>query len=139
MVTDPIADMLTRIRNAGKAKHSYVMIPGSKIKAEIVRVLKEQGYIKNFEIIPNDTGNDLKVQLKYFGNSGNSDYDIGKHTIIEIERVSKLGRRVYSKSKDIKPVYNGLGIAIISTSKGIKTDKEAREQNLGGEILCHVW
>ncbi len=139
MVIDPIADMLTRIRNAGKAKHSYVMIPGSKIKTEIVRVLKEQGYIKDFEIIPNDTGNDLKVQLKYFGNSGNSDYDIGKHTIIEIERVSKLGRRVYSKSKDIKPVYNGLGIAIISTSKGIKTDKEAREQNLGGEILCHVW
>ena len=138
MVTDPIADMLTRIRNSGKAKHLSVSMPSSKIKIDIARVLKEQGYVKDYEFIEDNKQGVLKIFLKYYGVTNNK-YDIGQHTIKEIERISKLGRRVYSKSKDIKSVYNGLGISIISTSKGIKTDKEAKAEKLGGEILCSIW
>lgn len=130
-MTDPIADMITRIRNAGKAKHRRVDIPGSKLNTEIARILQEQGYIKNYKFIKDDKQGILRVYLKYDKNE--------KHVIYTIERVSKAGRRVYAKSKDIVPVYNGLGIAILSTSKGVMTDKQAVQENTGGEILCNVW
>ncbi len=129
--SDPIADMLTIIRNGGKAGFVKVDIPGSKIKLQMVRVLKEQGYIKNFKFLENETQGILRVYLKYV--------DPEQPTIFGITRVSKPSCRVYSKSKQIKPVLNGLGISIVSTSKGLMTDKQAREANLGGEILCNVW
>jgi len=130
-ISDPIADMLTIIRNGGKAGLAKVDIPGSKIKLDMVRVLKEQGYIKDFKFLENETQGVLRVYLKYVSD--------GKATIFGIQRVSKPSCRVYSKSKNIKPVLNGLGISIISTSKGLMTDKQAKEANVGGEILCNVW
>lgn len=130
-MSDPIADMLTRIRNAGKAKHNSVDIPGSKIKTEIAKVLKESGYIRNYKLISDNKQGILRVYLKYTGAQ--------KHTIINIERVSKPSRRNYIGAKEIRPVYNGLGIAIMSTSHGVMTDKAAREKNVGGEVLCTVW
>ncbi|GAB6907155.1 30S ribosomal subunit protein S8 [Desulfosarcina cetonica] len=130
-MSDPIADMLTRIRNAGKAKHNSVDIPGSKIKTEIAKVLKESGYIRNYKLISDNKQGLLRVYLKYTGAQ--------KHTIINIERVSKPSRRNYIGAKEIRPVYNGLGIAIMSTSHGVMTDKAAREKNVGGEVLCTVW
>lgn len=127
----PIADMLTIIRNGGKAGFAKVDIPGSKTKLQMVRVLKEQGYIKDFKFLENETQGMLRVYLKYVSEE--------QPTIFGITRVSKPSCRVYSKSKQIKPVLNGLGISIVSTSKGLMTDKQAREANLGGEILCNVW
>lgn len=129
--TDPIADMLTRIRNAAKANFSSVDIPGSKLKVEIARVLKEEGYIKNFKWIKDTRQGVLRVYLKY--GPGRSS------AILHIERTSKPSRRVYSKSRDIKPVLSGMGAAIVSTSKGVMTDKRARKENLGGEVLCRIW
>ncbi len=129
--SDPIADMLTRVRNAAKAKFSSVDIPGSKLKIEIARVLKEEGYIKNYKFIKDTKQGVLRIYLKY-GSDRTS-------ALLNIERVSKPSRRVYSKSKDIKPVLNGMGIAILSTSRGVMTDGKARKENLGGEILCRVW
>jgi small subunit ribosomal protein S8 len=123
--------MLTIIRNGGKAGLDKVDIPGSKIKLELVRVLKEQGYIKDYKFLENETQGLLRVYLKYISE--------GNPTIFGIQRVSKPSCRVYSKSKNIKPVLNGLGISIISTSKGLMTDKQAKEANVGGEILCNVW
>ncbi len=130
-ISDPIADMLTIIRNGGKASLTKVDIPGSTIKLDMVRVLKEQGYIKDFKFLENETQGVIRVYLKYVSE--------GNPTIFGIERVSKPSCRVYSKSKNIKPVLNGLGIAVISTSKGLMTDKQAKEANVGGEILCNVW
>lgn len=130
-MTDPIADMLTRIRNAGKAKLKSVDVPGSKLKIEIAKVMQEQGYIKNYKLIEDDKQGILRLYLKY------DDKQI--HAVYGLERVSKPSRRVYSKGQDIKPVLNGLGIAILSTSKGIMTDKQARSQNVGGEVLCKIW
>ncbi|MCK5836148.1 MAG: 30S ribosomal protein S8 [Desulfobacula sp.] len=130
-ISDPIADMLTIIRNGGKVGFANVDIPGSKIKLEMVRVLKDQGYIKNFKFLENETQGVIRVYLKYVSE--------GEHTIFGIDRVSKPSCRIYSKSKQIKPVLNGLGISIVSTSKGLMTDKQAREANVGGEILCNVW
>lgn len=130
-MTDPIADMLTRIRNAGKAKLKSVDVPGSKLKIEIAKVMQEQGYIKNFKIIEDDKQGVLRLYLKY------DEKQI--HAVYGLERVSKPSRRIYSKSQDIKPVLNGLGIAILSTSKGIMTDKQAKNLNVGGEILCKIW
>jgi small subunit ribosomal protein S8 len=130
-VSDPIADMLTIIRNGGKAGFAQVDIPGSKIKLEMVRVLKEQGYIKDYKFLEDDKQGVLRVYLKYASE--------GQPTIFGIERVSKPSCRVYAKSKSIKPVLNGLGISIVSTSKGLMTDKQAKEANVGGEILCNVW
>ena len=130
-VSDPIADMLTTIRNGGKAGFAQVDIPGSKIKVDMVRVLKEQGYIKDYKFLEDDKQGVLRVYLKYVTE--------GQPTIFGIERVSKPSCRVYSKSKEIKPVLNGLGISIVSTSKGLMTDKQAKEANVGGEILCNVW
>ena len=130
-MSDPIADMLTRVRNAGKAKFNSVDIPGSKMKFELAKLLKDEGYIRNYKFIKDNKQGVLRVYLKY--------NDKQEHSILSIDRVSKPSKRVYMKGKDIKPVYNGLGIAVLSTSKGIMTDKHAREKNIGGEIICNVW
>lgn len=130
-MSDPIADMLTRIRNAGKAKYRSVDIPGSILKIEIARVLKKEGYVKNYKFIKDTKQGILRVYLKYGPGQTNA--------ILKLDRVSKPSRRVYVKSKDINTVYSGMGISIISTSKGLMTDKSARKENLGGEILCNVW
>lgn len=130
-MSDPIADMLTRIRNAEKAKFNSVDIPGSKLKTELAKVLKNEGFIRNYKFVKDSKQGVLRVYLKYGQGRSN--------VIVGIERVSKPGRRVYVKSKNVKPVLNGMGITILSTSKGIMTDKIARRENLGGEILCNVW
>ena len=130
-MSDPIADMLTRMRNAGKAKFNSVDIPGSKLKFELAKVLKEEGYIRNCKFIKDSKQGVLRIYLKYNDNR--------EHSILRLDRVSKPSKRVYKKGKDIQPVYNGLGVAIISTSRGIMTDKRARKENVGGEIICKVW
>ncbi|MBW2054146.1 MAG: 30S ribosomal protein S8 [Deltaproteobacteria bacterium] len=130
-MSDPIADMLTRIRNAGKAKFNSIDIPGSKLKTDLARVLKDEGFIRNYKFIKDNKQGILRVYLKYGEEQTN--------TIIGLERVSKPSRRLYVKSRDIKPVLNGMGIAVLSTSKGIMTDKQARSEKLGGEILCNIW
>lgn len=130
-MTDTVADMLTRIRNASKAKHEKVDIPSSSLKAEIARILKEEGYIKNVKTV-NDGGKSvLRVFLKYS--------NANEGVISGIERVSTPGRRMYAGKEEISRVLNGFGIAIVSTSKGLMTDKTARESNVGGELLCKVW
>lgn len=130
-ISDPIADMLTRIRNAAKAKFSSVDVPGSKIKIEVAKILKDEGFIRNFKFLKDGKQGILRIYLRY--GAGQS------KVIYGLERVSKPSRRVYLKSKDIKPIYNGMGIAILSTSKGVMTDKKARQEKLGGEVLCNVW
>ena len=130
-MSDPIADMLTRVRNAGRAKFNSVDIPGSKMKFELAKLLKDEGYIRNYKFIKDNNQGILRVYLKY--------NEKQEHSILRIDRVSKPSKRVYMKGRDIKPVYNGLGIAVLSTSKGIMTDKHARENNIGGEIICNVW
>jgi len=130
-MSDPIADMLTRIRNAGKAGFDKVDIPGSKLKLELVRVLKEQGYVRDFKYFEEKYKKTIRVYLKHVSE--------GVPTIFGIKRISKPSRRVYSKAKQIQPVLNGLGVSVISTSKGVMTDKQAREANLGGEILFNIW
>ncbi len=130
-ITDPLADMLTRIRNAGNAKHKSVDIPGSRLKASLAAVMKNEGYIKNYKFIKDNKQGILRIYLKYDKNES--------HVIYGIERASKPGRRVYVNSKEIKPVLNGLGISILSTSKGLLTDSQSRKENVGGEILCNIW
>jgi small subunit ribosomal protein S8 len=130
-ITDPIADMLTRIRNAGKAKFNSVDIPGSKLKAELARVMKEEGYIRNHKFIKDGKQGTLRVYLKYADDQG--------HVIQELQRVSKPSRRVYVGADDVKSVYNGMGVAVLSTSKGIMTDRQARKDHVGGEILCTIF
>ncbi len=130
-ITDPIADMLTRIRNAGKAKMNSVDIPGSKIKTEIAKVMKVEGFIRNYKFIKDGKQGILRVYLKYG--------DDQSHVILKIDRVSKPSRRVYVRAADVKPYYNGLGIAVLSTSIGILTDKQARKEHVGGEILCTMF
>jgi len=130
-MSDPLADMLTRIRNAGKAKHKSVEIPGSQIKTALAGVMKEEGFIKNFKFIKDSKQGILKIYLKYEANDS--------HVIYGIKRVSKPSRRVYVGSKDVKPVLNGLGISVLSTSKGLITDKQAIKQSVGGEVLCEIW
>ena len=131
VVTDPIADMLTRIRNAITAKHADVEIPASKTKKAIVDIRLDEGYIASYEVIENPLQDTIKVTLKY-------GYK-GERVITGLKRISKPGLRVYAKSSELPKVLNGLGIAIVSTSKGIMTDKHARSQNLGGEVLAYVW
>ena len=131
VVTDPIADMLTRIRNAVAAKHSDVEIPSSKAKKAIAQILVEEGYVASFTEVEKDIQNSLVLTLKYGKN--------GEKVISGLKRISKPGLRVYAKSQELPKVLNGLGIAIVSTSKGIMTDKHAREHNLGGEVLAYVW
>ena len=130
-ITDPIADMLTRIRNAGTAKHETVDIPASKMKKAIAEILLEEGYIKSFQIIDDGTQGVIRVTLKYLP---------GKEKAIQgLRRVSKPGLRVYAGADELPKVLKGLGIAIISTSKGIMTDKKARALHVGGEVLAFVW
>ncbi len=129
--TDPIADMLTRIRNANSSKHKTVDIPASKVKASIADILFKEGYIKSFEEISNDIQGTIRVTLKYD--------EKGNRVIAGIKRISKPGLRVYASKEDLPKVLNGLGIAIVSTSKGIMTDREARKVGLGGEVLAYVW
>lgn len=129
--TDPIADMLTRIRNANSAKHKTVDIPASKMKTAIAEILFKEGYIKSFEIINNETQGIIRVTLKYD--------EKGNRVIDGIKRISKPGLRVYAGKEELPKVLNGLGIAIVSTSKGLKTDKEAREAGIGGEVLAYIW
>lgn len=130
-LSDPIADMLNRVRNAGKAKFNSLDIPGSKIKTEIAKVLKREGYIRNYKFIKDNKQGILRIYLKYDRNQ--------KSAIYLLKRVSKPSRRVYVKNEDIKPIFNGTGISIISTSRGIMTDKEAKEAKIGGEVLCNIW
>ena len=131
MLTDPIADMLTRIRNAGMAKHQKVDIPSSNLKVNLANLLRNEGFIKNYKLIADNKQGILRVYLKYI--------DEKDPVINEIKRISKPGGRVYVNSDRIHKVKNGLGVAILSTSKGIITDKTAREIGVGGEILCTVW
>jgi len=130
-MSDPMADMLTRIRNAGIAKHKSVDIPGSQMKTALAGVLKEEGFIRNFKFIKDNKQGILRIYLKYEQND--------RHVIYGIQRISKPSRRVYVGSKDIKPVLNGLGISVLSTSKGLLTDKKAKNENIGGEVLCAIW
>ncbi len=129
--TDPIADMLTRIRNANSAKHKTVDVPASKIKIAIAEILFKEGYIKSFEVITDEAQGIIRITLKYD--------EKGTRVIDGIRRISKPGLRVYASKEELPKVLNGLGIAIISTSKGLKTDKEAREAGMGGEVLAYVW
>ena len=130
-MTDPIADMLTRIRNANQMKYKEVEVPASKIKEEIARVLKEEGFIVDYKVKKNNVQNILVLILKYGNNK--------ERVITGLKRISKPGLRVYAKATEIPSVLNGLGIAIVSTSKGIMTGKNAKSQSLGGEVLAYIW
>ena len=129
--TDPIADMLTRIRNANNSKHKTVDIPASNMKKAIAKILFEEGYIKSFEEINDDVQGVIRITLKY--------NEKGARVIDGIKRISKPGLRVYASKDELPQVLNGLGIALISTSRGILTDKEARKEGLGGEVLAYIW
>ncbi|MBX6394791.1 MAG: 30S ribosomal protein S8 [Alicyclobacillaceae bacterium] len=131
VMTDPIADMLTRIRNANLVGHEKVEIPASNIKRAIANILKEEGFIRDAEFIPDNKQGIIRVFLKYGPNN--------ERVITGLKRISKPGRRVYVKKDAIPRVLGGLGIAILSTSKGIMTDKEARRNQVGGEVICYVW
>lgn len=127
---DPIADMLTRIRNANAMRYKEVEVPASKIKLEIARILKEEGFISDYKVKKNNVQNIIVLNLKYADK---------ERVITGLKRISKPGLRVYAKCEDIPRVLNGLGIAIVSTSKGLMTDKQARENSLGGEVLAYIW
>lgn len=131
VMTDPIADMLTRIRNANNAKHDTVDVPASNIKKSIAGILLEQGFIKGFDVIEDGKQGIMRIQLKYGQSS--------EKVITGLKRISKPGLRVYAKRDEIPRVLGGLGIAILSSSKGIITDKDARKLNVGGEVICYVW
>ena len=130
-VSDPIADMLTRIRNAIMVRHDSVLLPVSKMKLSIAKILKEEGFISNYEVLRGKPNRVIKIYLKYSDNN--------KPVLSGLERVSKPGLRVYAQRKEIPRVYGGLGIAIISTSKGVMTGHQARRRGIGGELLCYVW
>ena len=131
LVLDPIADMLTRIRNANTNKHNTVVVPQSKTKLAIAEILKEEGYIVNYTVIDSEQGKMIEITLKYGPN--------GEKVIQGLKRISKPGLRIYSNAEQLPQVLNGLGIAIVSTSKGIITDKNARKLTVGGEVLAYVW
>jgi len=131
-MTDPISDFLTRLRNAIKANHRIVEVPASNIKKEITKVLHEKGYIQNYKFEDNTTQGSIKIALKYNALTKQS-------AITKIERISSPGLRQYTTSEDMPRVLNGLGVAILSTSKGVITDKEAKAMNIGGEVLCYVY
>jgi small subunit ribosomal protein S8 len=130
-MTDPIADMLTRIRNANTVKHETVDVPASNIKKEIVRILLEEGFVRGYDVIEDEKQGIIRIQLKYG--------QTGERVISGLKRISKPGMRVYADKHEVPRVLNGLGISIISTSKGILTDKQARKENVGGEVICYVW
>ncbi len=131
MMTDPIADMLTRIRNAVRVERPHVDMPLSKVKRGLAEVLKREGYIWDWEEVDSTPANQLRVHLKYGPN--------GEHVIRRIRRISKPGCRIYRGATDLKPVLGGLGIRVLSTSRGVISDREARQRKLGGEVLCEVW
>ncbi len=131
-ITDTIADMLTRIRNASSAKHDSVDIPASNMKKAIAQILVDEGYVKNYQVIEDDKQGTIRITLKYQGAS--------KTPVLQgLRRVSKPGLRIYSSSEDMPKVMKGIGTAIVSTSKGVMTDKKARKENVGGEVLAFVW
>lgn len=130
-MSDPIADMLTRIRNANMVKHQTVDVPASKLKVELARVLKEEGFIAGYEVKEAGKFKVISITLKYEAN--------GKPVITKLERISKPGLRSYSKSKNLQKVLGGMGVAIVSTPKGLLTDRKARKENVGGEVLCYVY
>jgi len=129
-ITDPIADMLTRIRNAIMASHDEVLVPSSQVKLPIIKVLKEEGYIDDYEILKDKTRKTIRIRLKYMND---------QPAILGLERVSKPGLRAYVGRREIPRVYGGLGIAILSTPKGIMTGQNAWRRRLGGEVICHIW
>ena len=131
VVTDTIADMLTRIRNANQMRYTEVSVPASNLKCELAKILKEEGFIEDYKVNNETVQGTIELTLKYGQNK--------ERVITGLKRISKPGLRVYAKSTEIPKVLNGLGIAIISTSKGVMTDKEARKQNLGGEVLAYIW
>lgn len=131
MMTDPIADMLTRIRNAVRVERPHVEMPLSKVKRGLAQVLKREGYIWDWQVVESTPVSMIRIELKYGPN--------GERVIQRIRRVSKPGRRVYSKSRELRPVLNGMGITILSTSSGVISDREARQQKVGGEVLCEIW
>ncbi|GAB7387282.1 30S ribosomal protein S8 [Bacillaceae bacterium] len=131
VMTDPIADMLTRIRNANAVRHEVVEVPASKIKKEIARILKEEGFVRDVEYIDDNKQGIIRIYLKYGPNN--------ERVITGLKRISKPGLRVYAKSSEIPRVLGGLGIAVLSTSKGVMTDKQARQAKVGGEVLAYVW
>ena len=130
-MTDPIADMLTRIRNAVRVERPNVDMPVSKVKRGVAEVLKREGFIWDWQEVETQPINQLRIELKYGPN--------GEQLIQHVQRVSTPGRRIYSKAKQLRPVLNGLGIRILSTSNGVMSDREARQKNVGGEVLCEVW
>jgi small subunit ribosomal protein S8 len=130
-MTDPIADFVTRIRNANDAKHAVVEIPASNIKYNIAKILEEEGFIKNVDYIKNDKQGTVRINLKYGPND--------EKVITGLKRISKPGLRIYAKADEVPKVLNGLGIALISTSEGVVTDKVARAKNIGGEVLAYIW
>jgi len=130
MVTDPIADLLTRVRNGAMARHDSVNIPASKMKIAIARILKDEGFIADYSVVKGEPQRAIKITLKYIDK---------QPAFTGIERVSKPGLRVYTGKREIPRVYGGLGIAVLSTSKGLMTGQEAWKKNLGGEVLCYVW
>ena len=130
-MTDPIADMLTRIRNANTVKHETVDVPASNIKKEIARILLEEGFVRGYDVIEDGKQGIIRIQLKYG--------QMSERVITGLKRISKPGMRVYAAKDEVPKVLNGLGISIISTSKGILTDKQARKENVGGEVICYVW
>lgn len=131
VMTDPIADMLTRIRNANQMRYEVVEMPASKVKKQILELLKSEGYIKDVEYVEDDKQGLIRVTLKYTENK--------ERVIKGLKRISKPGLRVYAKANEVPKVLNGLGVAVVSTSKGIITDREARQQQVGGEILAYIW
>ena len=130
-MTDPIADMLTRLRNASSARHEFVMVPASKVKLSIAKILKEEGFVRDFELVKDNPQGSIKINLNYYARKSAS--------ISGLKRVSKPGLRIYVNRREIPRVYGGLGIAILSTPKGIMTGQQAWRSHLGGEILCYVW
>lgn len=130
-MTDPIADMLTRIRNANVVKHETVDVPASNMKKELARILLEEGFVRGYDVIEDGKQGIIRIQLKYG--------QTGERVISGLKRISKPGMRVYADKHEVPRVLNGLGISIISTSKGILTDKQARKENVGGEVICYVW
>jgi small subunit ribosomal protein S8 len=131
MMTDPIADMLTRIRNAVHVEHPHVEMPTSKVKRGVADVLKREGYIWDWKEVDATPRPQLRIELKYGPN--------GERVIQKIQRISSPGQRVYSGAQDLRPILNGLGISIVSTSSGVLSDREARQRNVGGEVLCEIW
>jgi small subunit ribosomal protein S8 len=131
IVTDPIADMLTRIRNAIMVKHDSVLVPASRVKLALAKILKEEGFITDYEVARGKPHRTIKIQLRYMENN--------KSAIQGLRRISKPGLRIYAQKKEIPRVYGGLGISILSTSKGLRTGQQAWKQGAGGEILCYIW